>query len=79
MKFCPKCHRPLEKVHRNYFMCYHCIKGWTPEELQQLKGFDLETAINIFLAYKDWDFSDDLQYFLEFVKEQGMKIREGID
>ncbi|MGD9382075.1 MAG: hypothetical protein PVI03_06485 [Candidatus Thorarchaeota archaeon] len=42
-----------------------------------MKGFDLETAIRMFLAYKEWGHSDDLAAFLEFVKEQGMKIREG--
>jgi hypothetical protein len=42
-----------------------------------MKGFDLETAIKIFLVYKEYGHSDDLAAFLEFVKEKGLKIREG--
>ena len=42
-------------------------------------GLDLEGAIKLFLIFKEWSYSNDLQEFLDFVKEQGVKIREGVD
>ena len=42
-------------------------------------GFDLETAIKMFLIFKEWGHSTDLDEFLDFIKEQGVKIREGKD
>jgi len=32
---CLKCHRELEQTpdDPDYWMCYHCIKGYTTEEL----------------------------------------------
>jgi len=44
--------------------------------MPQYNGFDLETAIRIFVNYKEWGHSEDLDAFLKFVKEQGMRIRE---
>jgi len=40
-------------------------------------AFDLETAITTFLIYKEWGHSDDLAAFLEFVRKEGLKIKEG--
>lgn len=78
MKFCPKCKNELDQSgSHDYWMCYVCVKGYTSEELKNLQGFDLETAIKTFLVYNEWSHSEDLQAFLEFVKEKGLKIREG--
>ena len=42
----------------------------------RMKGFDLETAIKIFLVYKEWNHSEDLDSFLKFVKGKGLRIIE---
>lgn len=41
-----------------------------------MKGFDLETAIKTFLTYKEWGHSEDLEAFLKFVREKGLRIIE---
>ncbi len=51
------------------------------EERYSLKGkdegFDLETAIKTFLVFKEWGHSTTLTDFLEFIKDQGIRIRKG--
>ncbi len=41
------------------------------------EGFDLETAIKTFLVFKEWGHSTTLTEFLEFIKDQGIRIRKG--
>lgn len=42
-----------------------------------MKGFDLATAIKIFLCYRNCGPSEDLADFLSFIKKYGIKIRQG--
>jgi len=84
---CPRCQEVTEhqiiglRKDRVETRCTECVSIWQGNISSWSKigsaGFDLETAIKTFLVSQEWGHSEDLDTFLEFVKKEGLRIKEG--